>query len=81
MRIASIADDDAVGVVGGTGGRRQRIEMRAHEHDFVAQHRILAGNLRDHVVAVADRLSWYAVRSPGAVAASRPRCIIRTSML
>ena len=44
--------DGAVGVVGGTGCRGQRIEMRADEHDFVAQHRILAGDLGDHVVAV-----------------------------
>ena len=41
-----------VGVVARPGGRVPRVDVRAEQHDFIADLRITAGNLRDHVVAV-----------------------------
>ncbi len=73
--------DDAVGVVGGAGAGRQRIEVGADDHDFVSQHRILAGNLRDHVVAVEIACPGRTCGARAAAAATTPACIIRTIML
>ena len=42
----------AIRVVGGAAGRVPRVEMRANEHDLVAQRRVLSRDLGDDVVAV-----------------------------